>query len=419
MPNFIVPPGVDKLEPIPASLGFPPDRILQELTGGLVRVSRRVEIYESDGTTPFKIDNWNARLVDGSVTVDRERDEKRACEFLLENTDRGLKNDPYDGFWYDKILKAFWGIRYFDEVTNRWARWEAPLGEFMIDRLDYDRFPNAVKVVGRDYTKKCLVSRLANTMTFPMGLRIEDIIINLAANAGVKKFAMPSTGQAYTRDLVFTRGTERWKVMQQLADLIGYEIFFRADGSLTMQPYPDPSLSPLAWSFTQDVGGTLVQYSRSSNDSRVFNHIIVTGAALGGEPSSLGGAVTGSTTSEVIFAEAKNTDVGSPTRILRIGDRVLPYESEFFTTVSQAQSYANTMLRIAALEEYSIAFDSLILPWLDASCIVEIREADQEDEYTPNRFLLSSFTIPMKLGPMSGTARRVTIVGSKQNQEFS
>lgn len=417
MANFIVPPGVDLLEPVPASLGFPDARILQELTGGLVRVSRRVEIYESNGTTPFNIPNWNLRLLDGSITVDRDRDEKRACEFMLDNTDRALKNDPYDGLWYDKILKAFWGIRYFDETRNKWARWETPLGEFMIDRLDYDRFPNAVKVVGRDYTKKCIVSRLSKTLSFPMGLRIEDIIIALAANAGVTKFAMPSTGQAYTSDLVFTRGTERWKVIQQLADLIGYEVFFRGDGRLTMQPYPDPSLSPIAWSFTQDSGGTLIKYSKSSNDSRVFNHIVVTGAALGGEPSDLGGAVTGSTYSEVIFAEAKNTALGSPTRIDRIGDRVFPYESEFFTTVTQAQEYADTMLRIASLEEYAMSFESLILPWIDASSIIEIVQPDDEP-YTPSRFLLSNFTIPMKLGSMTGSARRVTVVGSRQNLEF-
>lgn len=410
-------PKNEALEPVVPSIGFPEDRILLELTGGLVRIHRRVEIYEADGTTAYDIPHWNGRLVDGAVTIDRDRDEKRACDFLLDNTDKALRNDPFDGFWHDKILKCFWGIRYFDTTIAKWRRWETQLGEFMIDRLDYDRFPNAVKVVGRDYTKKCITSRLAHSMTFPQGVTIDQIILALAANAGVKKFALPPTGQAYVEDLVFTRGTERWEVIKKLADLIGYEVYFRGDGYLTMKPYPDPTLDPLAWSFTQDAGGTLIKYSKSSNDSRIFNHVIVTGAAIGGEPSSLGGAVTGSTTSQVIFAEAKNTNPGSPTRIDRIGDRVLPYESEYFTTVEMAQAYANTMLRIASLEEYSVSFESLILPFLDASDIVQIKQAD-DDEYTPNRFLLSNLTIPMKLGPMSGTARRVTVVGTKQNLEF-
>lgn len=415
---YALSPKVDALEPVIPQIGYPPDRVVTELTGGLVRIHRRVEIYEADGTTAYNIPHWDGRLSDGAVTVDRDRDERRMCDFMLDNTDRALKNDPHDGFWHDKILKCFWGIRYYDTTISKWRRWETQLGEFMIDRLDYDSFPNLVKVVGRDYTKKCITSRLSSSMSFPQGVTIDQMILALAANAGVKKFALPPTGQAYVADTVFMRGTERWEVIKKLADMIGYEVYFRGDGYLTMRPYPDPTLDPIAWSFTEDEDGTLVKYSKSSNDSRIFNHVIVTGAALGGEPSSLGGAVTGNTTSQVVFAEAKNTNPGSPTRISRIGDRVLPYESEYFSTVEMAQNYANTMLRIAALEEYSMAFEAVILPFLDASDIVEIRHDQEEDIYTPNRFLLSNFTIPMQLGPMSGTARRVTVVGTRQNQEF-
>lgn len=412
-----VSPNEDSLEPEVAQLGIPSDRVLAELTGGLVRVVRRVEIYESDGETKWDIPHWNRRLSAGSVTVDRDRDERRACDFLLDNTDRMLKNDPYDGFWYDKILKAFWGVKYYDYTLGKWRRWEAPIGVFMIDRIDFDRFPNAVKVTGRDFTKKCLITSLPNSMSFPVGTPVESIIRAVAANAGIKKFALPTTGAAYSKDIIFTRGTDRWKVITQLADTISCEVFFRADGTLAMKPYPDPTLDPIAWSFTQGAGGTLIKYTKSSNDSRIFNHIIVTGATLGGEPDALGGAVTGSTVSEVIFAEAKNTDPGSPTNIERIGDRVMPYQSDLFTTVAQAQEYADTMMRVASLEEYSMAFESLILPWLNAGDIVEIRQPE-DDLYTPNRFLLVNFTVPMGLGSMSGTARRVTVVGNKQNTEF-
>jgi hypothetical protein len=413
-----VSPSEHSLEPEIAQLGMPSERVLQELTGGLVRVTRRVEIYEADGVTKWDIPYWDRRLSQGSVSIDRDRDERRTCDFLLVNTDKMLKNDPYNGFWFDKILKAYWGIKYYDYTLKRWRRWETPLGVFMIDRIDFDRFPNAVKVTGRDYTKKCLVSQLPNTLSFPVGTAVEAIIRAVAANAGVKNFALPTTGAAYAKDLVFTRGTDRWKVISQLADTIGFEVFFRADGALTMKPYPDPTLDPIAWSFTQGQNGTLIKYTKSSNDSRIFNHVIVTGATIGGEPDSLGGAVTGSTVSEVIFAEARNIDPGSPTNIDRLGDRVLPYQSDLFTSVSQAQNYADTMMRVASLEEYSMNFESLLVPWLNAGDIVEIRQPE-DDEYTPNRFLLSNFTVPLGLGAMSGTARRVTIVGTKQNLEFS
>lgn len=410
-------PSVRDLLPAWPLLGPPPDTVLNELTSGLIRVTRRVELYESDTVTPWDIDNRDARLVDGSITVDRERDEKRMCDFVLDNTDGALKNDPRTGLWYDKIMKAYWGIKFYDYDSSQWVRWEAPLGVFMIDKIGSSRFPNSIKVTGRDLSKKCIISGLSQTLAFPQGVAIEAIIQALAANAGITQFSLPITGNAYSEDLTFTRNTPRWTVIKNLADLVGYEVYFRQDGVLTMRPYADPTTSAVAWSFTQDAGGSLVDYDKSTTDSGVFNHIIVTGAPLGAAPSDLAGAVTGSDTSEIVFAEARNDDPSSPTCIARIGDRTKPYESDYFTSAAQAQDFANLMLRQSSLEEYDMDFTSLVIPFLDAGDIIEIRQPG-DDVYTPARFLLSNFTIPMGLGPMTGTGRRTTITGSKQNTEF-
>jgi hypothetical protein len=410
------------LRPDVALVGAPPDNIILELTSGVIRVVRRAEIYESDGVTPFAIDNWNARLVTGNVTVDRDRDERRAIDILLENSDGALKMNPLDGFWYDKVIKTFWGIRYYDSVAMEWRVWETPLGEFMIDRIDEDRFPNAVKVTGRDFTKKCLISKLAYSLSFQSGLPVESIIKALAANCGITKFALPVTGQNYTSDLVFTRGTERWKVMQELASTVGYEVYFRADGCLSMRLLPDPTTQPVSWSFNYGGGGSLVDYSRSSDDSRIYNHIMVTGAKVGGDMSAVPGEIPTddeNQTAEIVFAEVINTDPGSPTNVARIGDRVLPYESDLFTTQASAMEYALTMLRIAALEEYTMSFKSLMLPWLEPTDIVEIIEDEvSASEFVPSRFLLTNLSIPLGLGAMSGNARRVTIVGNRNTLDF-
>lgn len=386
--------------------GVPSDEVIRNLVSSLVRVRRRVEIYESDGTTPFDIPNWDARLIDGGVTVDRSREEKRACDFTLENSDQALKHEPYDGFWYDKILKAFWGIDYRDSITGVMTRWEVQIGEFMIDRIDEDRFPEAVKVTGRDYVKKCMLTKLSQSISFPAGTAVEVIIRNLAANAGIKKFNLPYTNKAYGATTVFARGTERWKVMKEIADTVGYEVYFTGDGYLTMTPYPDPTTSPLSWTFHPDApDGSLVDYKRSSNDNSIYNHITVTGATT---------EVNGF--SSTVFAEARNTNPTSPTRVSRVGERSKNYDSDYITTNEEAQHMANTMLSINSLEEYDVSFTSLIIPWLDASMIVGVVEGD-ESEYTPKRFLLNNFSLPMSLGAMTGTAKRVTIVGTTQSLE--
>lgn len=390
-------------------LGLPPDEVLDALLDGIVRIRRRAEIYEFDGVTKFDIDRWDARLVSGgSITVDRERDERRMCDLLLENNDNALKIDPRTGFWYDKIIKCFWGISYFDASGNP-AFWEVQIGEFMIDRIDETYFPNTVKITGRDYTKKCIVSKLKNSVQFPKFTPIESIIAALAGNAGVTKMALPFTGRVYDLDVVFERGKDRWATMKKVCDSIGYECFFRADGYLTMAPYPDPIYSPTAWIFKPGVGdGSLVDYARTSNDSGIKNHIVVTGAKL----TDISGF------NETVFGEAINTNPDSPTNISRIGDRTDFYDSDYITSSAQAQALAESMMRIAALEEYEINFTSVVLPWLDVSTIVDIWDADASPT-TPQRFLLAQLSLSMDLGPMTGIGKRVTIVGTDQTLEYN
>lgn len=395
------------LPPTMATQGIPSDEVIDALLGGVVRVRRRAEIYESDAETPMDISNWDKRLISGNLTLDRTRNERRMCDLLFENDDNALRLDPLNGLFYDKVIKCFWGIRYFD-INGDVQSYDTQIGEFMIDRIQETRFPNTVKITGRDYTKKCLTSKLKYSVQFASTTPIEDMIRALAANAGINKIALPYTGQVYTRDIPFEQFTDRWKIMKDLADSIGYEVFFRGDGYLTMQPYPDPVLSPLAWIFRPGMlDGSLVDFDRSANDSRVYNHIMVQGATTANDSGF----------NTTVFAERLNTDPNSPTNIERIGDRVLPIKSDFITTQERADLIAEQQMRIASLEEYEINFESVVLPWIDVSTIVDIVDSEVSVT-TPQRFLLSSLKLDMNLGPMSGVGRRVTITGTDQQLEY-
>lgn len=388
---------------------YPADEVIDALIAGIVRVTRRAEIYEFDGTTPFDIPDWNARLLaGGAVTVDHDRDERRMCQLQFENADNALKLDPINGFWYDKIIKTYWGIKYNDPVTGVLKAYETQIGEFMIDLIKETRFPHVVTVSGRDYAKRCLNSKLKYSLSFPAGTPVEDIVSALAANCGITKFAMPFTGQVYTLDIVFERDTERWSVMKKVADSIGYEVYFRGDGYLTMRPYQDPTLGALSWIFRGgETDGTLINYERSSNDSRIKNHIVVIGNTT----------TTPDGYNQTVFAESLNNNPISPTRIDRIGERTEIIENDFFTDAVTAQSYSDKILAVSSLEEYEVNFESLIIPWLEAGDIVDIDDSGGSI-YVPSRFLLTSFNFPMGLGSMTGVGRRVTIVGSDQTLEY-
>jgi hypothetical protein len=72
---------------------------------GDTRLDARVEIYEQDGTTRWAYDKVR-RAVEGSISVDYSRDERRTLDLVLDNSDNVLVNAP-GYFWYDKVIKVF------------------------------------------------------------------------------------------------------------------------------------------------------------------------------------------------------------------------------------------------------------------------------------------------------------------------
>lgn len=275
--------------------------------------------------------------------------------------------------------------------------WITQVGEFQIDNIGEDNFPYITKISGRDFTKKCMNSNFESSASFSAGTNVIDLVKALAANSGITKFHMPTSAATLDSRLDVERGTTRWDIMQSAANSANFDIWFDADGYLTMAEFPDPSFSPIMHTFqTGQPDGDMVKWSRSTNDSRLYNHIIVTGE------TSEEGAVP-------FFGEAINNEPSSPTRVQRIGDRPYFYTSSFFTNNQQCIDLANSWLKIHALESYELSWDSLVYPWMDAGQIVEILDPRRTD-VEPTRFLLDALTIPLDLGSMSGTGKRVTLV---------
>lgn len=566
----------------------PPSGVVAAIESGEAEITRRVELYESDGETRYYPgDSDDQRLVEGSVTVDYGRDERRGIDITLDNQDNSLRPEPNSGLWYDKIIKAFKGATInglliqpkivvawnetvaegfeiksilgtlgynditiipsptsYDELTpydlifvyrkanqgnpwnysfllqayeegksvvlqsvsqttantplvwatqigasqiysveqvtgdnpikdgwttdltynsatstvsrmltvtagarpvakrvgdvslqaaiienskgGRWFsycppgfdsanlkqllknamvwaahqvedyEWETQLGEFMIDNISESSRPLLTKITGRDYTKKCLLSKLKTTMQFDPETPISDFVIALAANAGITKFNVPQTQETIGTGMVFDRTTERWKAMTGATEANNFELYFDNFGFLSMRPYLDPVSSPYSTLFQTGAEGNLVDWNRSTNDSRLYNHIIVTGDS--GEEGVL-----------PFFGEAVNEEPSSPTRVSRIGDRSYFYTSSFFTSDQQCQDLALRWLKEKALESYEISWSAINYPWLEVGEIVEFLDPRRYD-YEPTRFLLDTLTIPMALGPMSATAKRVTYV---------
>jgi hypothetical protein len=281
-----------------------------------------------------------------------------------------------------------------------YREWTTQVGEFVVDNIKEANFPHTVSITGRDYAKKCLTSKLEQSVSFAAGTPLVTLVLAVAANAGIVKFKLPDVDITLTERIDFERGTERWKVITLAANSHNFEVFFDSEGYLTMREYLDPSFSPIAQVFSTGEEGNLVSWNRSVNDSRLYNHIIVTGENVeSGEGDN----------QLPFFGEAINDEPSSPTRVSRIGDRAYFFTSSFFTSDQQCIDLARSWLKIHALESYELDWSSLVYPWLEVGTIVQFLDPLRL-ESDPTRFLLDTLTIPLDLGPMSATGKRVTFV---------
>lgn len=391
---------------MPTTSNTPPAEAIAEINSGLTVVTRRAEIYLSDGSTPWTPSRGTVgtRLIGGTVNLDYGRSERRTLDMSLDNSDGLLSIATNEGFWYNKIIKVYRGVSYnIPPVAPHYKTtdsWECQIGEFMVDKIDSSTDDPFIQVVGRDYTKKCLQSKFEYSVIFDAGTYIYTIIKALAANAGVAKVNIPFNREQLTSDLSVERGTDRWSVMNDIANSFGYDIYFTNNGYLTMTKYPDPSTSPTLGRFKRGPGGNLVTAKKSTDDSRLYNHIIVTGERE---------AVEGGQILLPYFGEARNDNALSPTSIAQIGDRSYFYTSSFFTSNQQCINLAAAWLKIYSLQSYNMDWSSVVYPWFDVGKIVELEDPDNAGTYM--RLLMDTLNIPLGLEAMSGTGKRVLAIG--------
>lgn len=375
---------------------FPPQEVIAEFTSPLTRHTRRIEIYEADGTTRWEGERYN-RLKEGAISVAYDRDERRTLEVTLDNRDGALTSQP-GGFWYDKVIKAFRGVEIRSEATRAALRrdtWEVQVGEFMIDRIANANFPREVKVTGRDYTKKCMGSKFLHATQFDAGQKLEGIIAAIAGSAGVTKRVLPPTGITIDRDFFFDADVTRWEAIKELAESHNYEVYFDATGYLAMREFRDPSEESPLLTIKSGQDGQLASYEKSTSDANIYNSVIVLGESSNTEVAN-------------VYATAKNNDPRSPTSIDKLGERTHRYSSAFIEKESQAQELANSLLSVGAAESYELSFETLLMPWLEVGEV--LGWDDPEGERTFARFLLTDIDLPLTLGPMSGQGKRMLLV---------
>lgn len=354
----------------------------------VTRFSRRVDIYEADGTTLYR---RGAPLVSGSITVDMTRTERRTATLVLYDDDGSLSVDRNgNGLWYDKVVKVYLGI----ETGS--GHWETIIGTFLIDKIDSQNYEKQFQINLRDFSKK-LSYKIPLPVGWAINTPIEIVIRDLALGGGLSlsKMNLPTTTKYIEEERTISDGTDRWKAMYDLATAYGYDLYFDTAGVLQMVPFTDPATSQPQYTFKVGTDSNVSKIERSISDGLIYNHIVVTGEKLNGVP---------------VWGEAFNNVPDSPTRIEKLGIRTADaIKNSWVLSNTQAQEVAERVLKYSSLEKYECEVETLIIPWLDVNITAEFTDPKAAPG-DPTRYLLSKIDLNLDLSPAKVHLGRVTNV---------
>jgi len=359
----------------------------QILHNPVTKYTRRVDIYEANGTSIWRRD---VPIVSGSITVDQARAERRTADLVLYNLEGSLDRFPGGGLWYDKVVKIYMGI------DTPAGKWETILGTFLIDTIAPDLETGEIGVTCRDYAKKMSFD-LPYTLGWAANTPIEVIIGNIAAGVGVTA-EVPHTAAYVYEETFIEAGKARWAACYELATAHGYDLFFKPDGTLKMVEFADPATEAPEIRFETGARSNVSTIGYRVDDTRIRNHIAVTGEDPEGAP---------------VWGEAINENLASPTNIFDLGYRTKHIKSDWVQSFEQCQDYAQRMLAYESLESYEANLGILVFPWLEVGCIAQFVDPNKAFG-DPDEYLLSNFSINLDLSPISATLKRVTNVINRQ-----
>lgn len=366
------------------------------------KISVAVVVIEPDGTeTPLTPeDGDDGSLTEGTVTLEATAAVRGRCSLTVEGV--RMAPDSADALLapYSNEVRIERGYETPDGYVER-----VVLGHFRIEDSTVDAGPGrcTISINGLDRAQRMIDAKFEDATSIPAGTPFEDAIRTLLEDGGLDPdlIDFPETGRV-TPLLVFSEEGDRWQDAQNMAQAIGMELYFNADGICVLVPYnpgspvaeireasrlSDGSYDP------DDTGATLLTVSRAWTRQGAFNKVIAKGQ--------------NADTDEIYRAEAKDDDPDSPTYYHGpFGQVPRFYESEYIISNEQAQDAAETILAKELGTTQQVNFGAIVNPALEPNDVVSVR---RDAIGISDSLIIESLTIPLSGGEMTGTTKSITV----------
>lgn len=270
-----------------------------------------------------------------------------------------------------------------------------PLGVFLLDDVAVtDTASGAyVEIAGADLSRKVDRNAWDTTYTVQPGTNYSDAIAAMLQDRMPDIVLNFASTEQVTPQLQFGQSSSNspWQDVQQMAQSIGYEVYFDARGVCVLRAVPDPDVVESQWEFEDTGHPVITSLVRRISDSNTYSKVIATGEGTGNDVP--------------VQAIAIDDDPASPTYYLgAYGTVTYRFSSPLILTTDQAQAAADAMLRSVKGATEAVEIDVVPMPAVEPGDVVTVTRGRSRVE---GRFLIDQVTTPLDpADTMHLTARR-------------
>ena len=341
----------------------------------------------------------------GSISNNYQQGVRRSVSLTFIDTEgKFLPDSNSNLIWANKKFKLFSGL--LDTDTNEIFWFSEGVYYFSNVSSSRNGADKLITVNGVDkfgkFGSELGYNQLESTYLIPAGTKIYDAIkgiLNIDIGNGypidpIEPILDPLyIDEVCPYDISKSPSSYLSEMLIELADIIGCDIYYDADGRLHVDSGTiDFSYSnrPSIWDFS-DVLPEYMNPSITTNFAEFINTVKVVG---------------NNTNDKTYEYTAVNNNPESPTRVDLIGTKSTYIESASVYNTDRAKDYAKYKLNMFSILQLAVTFSCTFLPHLDVNKVITI--TDNYYKYEKQRFVIQSITLPLSYdGVMSISACNV------------
>jgi len=335
----------------------------------------------------------------GSVNVSSKGSVRRTCslELMTDRTSNNLVPDnQFDLLTpFGNELRLFRGVQFSDGTKEY-----VPLGVFVITSVDINDTNDGVSISLEGIDRSIKVSR--NKWTEPYQMTTGTLEASLADLLKDRyddvEFAFPTTNVSVNQVILgLENDNDPWRDVVEIAELVGYDVYFDANGVIQLTQFPSLDGSVVVASFQEGAGTTVTSLNRTISTTETYNGVIY--------------IIQGTDVPTPIRVEVWDEDTTSPTyRFGVFGEVPIFVESSILATEDEAIKAATSLLNTYVGSQEVISWQGIADPTLDVQDVVYVKSNGAKVD---RLVILDSLDIPLEPeATMTAQARTVRLVST-------